>query len=70
MISPSSSLSRKARRRASAAKIEAFEARFAAPGSARALKRAAKAYGKLARRYEDEQAIAEGLEELEGRDYY
>ena len=59
------SLSRKARQRYRAAKIEAFEAKWVGSGAARALKRAAKAYGKAARRYDEKRAIAEGLEELD-----
>lgn len=56
------SLSRKARRHYSAAKIAAFEAKW---GNPRGYKKAAKRHGKLALRYEDMRAIEEGLEELE-----
>ena len=59
------SFSLKARRRYRAAKIEAFEAKWVGSGAARALKRAAKAYGKAALRYDARRAIAEGLEELD-----
>ena len=59
------SLSRKARQRYRAAKIEAFEAGWVGRKAARALKRAAKAYGKAALRYDEKRAIAEGLEELD-----